>query len=831
MAVLTVTTSDDTDNGAQGGLSLREAVGLAAKSRGADTIVFSNKLLQAQGVNYVTLDEAIEIGAAGGALTINGDLDGDGVSDVFVSAGDAHHLTIDAGAKVTLANLDFVSGRSRGEHADGGTAGKAGQPGARGGFDGRDGADGRNSTSNGSDGAGGDRGEDAAGAIVNGGDLTLLRVGFGGNLADGGDGGDGGNGGAGGNGGFAGDGKGPPLPLNQTSFDDNRGITIGPDGKIQWIDRANDQFDPPDGGTGGDGGNGADGGRGGGGHAAGAILNKAGGVLSMADVAFGGRLSSGLVLDGNSASAGDGGVGGRGGIGGAGGGGGDGGEGGYDWASLEGVVFEPEGPNLMFYRTYVVHYDTGEAGLGGDGGSGGDGGAGGRNGVGGGAGTVVNLGVVKGTAAFTANEIESGAGGRVSGGQRVVGEAGIAGFDGQGGRGADVAVGWQAWSGTSEFDVNVESHPNWAAFIAQYADVLDRSPFVPPIDGKVADGSDGVRGAAGQAGAFGASGKQSDAILNAGGRNSAADGEALIYLHGLGQTWNGQGEPQISFFINRLGDTSGDVTVDWRLAPDGAGARVSAADFPGGKLPSGSVTLSAVRDLEVFDRAVNVQRVDVAIRQDMLDEAPEGFRIEIVGVSDRDAVVGTKSFSGTMVDTPEPILGTLGDDRRLNGTSRSDLIDGLKGDDRISGLAGADTLRGGAGDDTLIGGTGGDRLIGGAGADMLTGGAGADVFVFEAPADSRGGGADVIADFGKGDRIDLRAIDAHAAKAKDQTFAFIGEDAFGKKAGELRYEQVDRAGTRTDFTVVTGDVNGDGRADFEIRLAGLKDLSAGDFFL
>ena len=84
----------------------------------------------------------------------------------------------------------------------------------------------------------------------------------------------------------------------------------------------------------------------------------------------------------------------------------------------------------------------------------------------------------------------------------------------------------------------------------------------------------------------------------------------------------------------------------------------------------------------------------------------------------------------------------------LRGGKGADTLTGGEGDDLLRGRKGDDTLGGGAGDDTLRGGRGADTLTGGAGADTLTGGRGADTFVFEA-----GDGADIITDFGAGDRI------------------------------------------------------------------------------
>jgi hypothetical protein len=106
----------------------------------------------------------------------------------------------------------------------------------------------------------------------------------------------------------------------------------------------------------------------------------------------------------------------------------------------------------------------------------------------------------------------------------------------------------------------------------------------------------------------------------------------------------------------------------------------------------------------------------------------------------------------------------------------------------------------------------------------MTGGADNDLFKF---ADGDFGGvtrstADRIVDFATGDKVDLSAVDANTLLASDQGFSFIGTGAFSHTAGELRYEQV--AGN----TYLSGDTNGDGIADFMIKLDGLHTVSGAD---
>lgn len=145
----------------------------------------------------------------------------------------------------------------------------------------------------------------------------------------------------------------------------------------------------------------------------------------------------------------------------------------------------------------------------------------------------------------------------------------------------------------------------------------------------------------------------------------------------------------------------------------------------------------------------------------------------------------------------------------------------------IFGNGGANTLTGLAGNDILNGGLGNDRLIGGAGVDTLNGGAGADRFIFSALSDSTNLARDTIQSFSRAsaDVIDLSLLDANSRLAGNQVFTFKGATAFTNKAGELIY------GYSGTSTVVKGDVNGDGTADFVFTLNSKVALVASDFVL
>jgi serralysin len=178
-------------------------------------------------------------------------------------------------------------------------------------------------------------------------------------------------------------------------------------------------------------------------------------------------------------------------------------------------------------------------------------------------------------------------------------------------------------------------------------------------------------------------------------------------------------------------------------------------------------------------------------------------------------------------DIQLPNQGDAAGDRYSNiesviGGAYADKLVGNSGANTIKGGAGNDRLYGQSGNDTLSGGSGNDALSGSSGKDVLYGGSGADTFVFTAASHSRGSSIDTIKDFVRGsDHIDLRGIDASAKAGGNQAFSFIGKSAFSGKAGQLKFTS----------GVLSGDLNGDKAADFQIKVAGLSTLSKGEFYL
>jgi Ca2+-binding RTX toxin-like protein len=138
--------------------------------------------------------------------------------------------------------------------------------------------------------------------------------------------------------------------------------------------------------------------------------------------------------------------------------------------------------------------------------------------------------------------------------------------------------------------------------------------------------------------------------------------------------------------------------------------------------------------------------------------------------------------------------------------------------DDLFGAGGKDKIKGGGADDLLFGESGVDKLTGGASQDGLFGGGGKDDFIYTKVSDSKTGASkrDHINDFVVGtDRINLKKIDANIDVGGDQAFTF-GGDTFDNVAGELI--QFDDG----EDSVLAGDVNGDGDADFAILIVGVQ---------
>ena len=195
-------------------------------------------------------------------------------------------------------------------------------------------------------------------------------------------------------------------------------------------------------------------------------------------------------------------------------------------------------------------------------------------------------------------------------------------------------------------------------------------------------------------------------------------------------------------------------------------------------------------------------------------------RIVAIGPGDVDIVLPR---FGTANGIERIEAGGTGGRVTLLGTWANNLLDfstvALVGSNIvIDGLEGNDTVSGSSADDRINGGSGADRITGGGGADTMTGGTERDTFVFSQASHigTASGPHDTITDFVSGlDLIDLFAIDASTLVAGNQAFVYVAGAAFTGVAGELRLSN----------GLLSGDVNGDRIADFDLGLPGVAALS------
>jgi lysophospholipase L1-like esterase len=171
------------------------------------------------------------------------------------------------------------------------------------------------------------------------------------------------------------------------------------------------------------------------------------------------------------------------------------------------------------------------------------------------------------------------------------------------------------------------------------------------------------------------------------------------------------------------------------------------------------------------------------------------------------------------------VYGRSGNDR-LYGGAGNDRLYGSSGDDWFYGSSGHDVFKGDSGADRIYGDSGNDSITGGTGRDIMFGGSGLDRFVFLSRSESgtTASKRDVIADFTRGDKVDLSYLDANTTRSGNQKFTFVSK--FTGRPGELQWDENSKG------FMVSADVNGNGIADFSIQLnTKLGSLRSSDFIL
>jgi Ca2+-binding RTX toxin-like protein len=280
---------------------------------------------------------------------------------------------------------------------------------------------------------------------------------------------------------------------------------------------------------------------------------------------------------------------------------------------------------------------------------------------------------------------------------------------------------------------------------------------------------------------------------------------ASTLLAGENLTFDGSAETNGSFFIyggkgvdTLTGGSGADVSF---FAEDG---RFAATDHVDGGAGLDAMVLRGNYTLTLSGTSiVNVETVVLNSGSDArFYAAGTPFSYDITTADDTVAAGATMTFNGGQLSASETLHfdGSL----ETNGNFR---------------------LFGGSASDVIKGGAGNDLLYGGLGQDDLTGGAGADTFRYQGAGESTTTATDRILDFATGDIIDLGRIDA-VTGGNDDAFHIVG--AFDGQAGELVLTQ----GANNVWTV-SGDVDGNGQADFQIlvTVADGHQLGSADFVL
>ncbi|MBL8562651.1 MAG: M10 family metallopeptidase C-terminal domain-containing protein [Gemmobacter sp.] len=297
-------------------------------------------------------------------------------------------------------------------------------------------------------------------------------------------------------------------------------------------------------------------------------------------------------------------------------------------------------------------------------------------------------------------------------------------------------------------------------------------------------------------------------------------GQHIVDLDGL---FGGAQDPAQTAFFTELVRHPGfealyaEYFALWR--ENGGGLLAHFSDFgEGGRYGSWGIWDSAYAEDSARARAVEAFRDGTEAW--WADDRDPGTFLNGATLVDR---AGQDRLHGTALadllsglDGNNRLFGAAGDDR-LMARDGQDSLSGGRGKDALSGGGGDDRLQGGTGRDVLNGDAGDDVLLGGWGSDLLTGGAGADRFVFT-PGQ---GGRDIITDFQRGeDRIDLSGLGLEQS-------AWHGQRGLSRDGEAELVLRVFANGT----LALRIDLQGDGRADVVIRLAGLDQIDLGDLIL
>jgi Ca2+-binding RTX toxin-like protein len=261
--------------------------------------------------------------------------------------------------------------------------------------------------------------------------------------------------------------------------------------------------------------------------------------------------------------------------------------------------------------------------------------------------------------------------------------------------------------------------------------------------------------------------------------------------------------------------------INYSLLQGGAFSNVSDSGFNGYALtfdaltqPSGRVSINAA-DLLDSESSLQITQDDISFDRDTVfmnvDGLPfsTGDTVNIILGFKIDGSARSESLQG---DAGRDRISGLSGNDKIAGLGGKDILFGGQGNDQIDGGSGSDKIYGGTGTDTIKGGTGDDTIDSGAGNDILFGNSGADNFVFN-DALSATTNVDAIKDFVVNvddiflSRADFAAIGTSLTASEFKVGLTVDSTdhiIYNKATGELFYDtNGSGAGGRTLFATVT----------------------------
>jgi len=314
-----------------------------------------------------------------------------------------------------------------------------------------------------------------------------------------------------------------------------------------------------------------------------------------------------------------------------------------------------------------------------------------------------------------------------------------------------------------------------------------------------------------------------------------------------------------TYYIDRLYGGAGNFNQNFNgyrgadIIDGGAGRddRVWHSDDPSGAVVNLSSKSITIQSVNIFSNSLKLAGVEagigpIMIMKEAIDqlEAPKISAVAtnraLDGWGNLDVLTNIEAATGSNFN--DQLYGS--DSRNLlNGNDGSDFIIGNGGDDYLVGGFGHDFFHGGLGRDWIVmdelnwgkltqTGTNGSYTY--SGRYLRDAEQSGNMISYKSVNESTVSNSDVIDGFVlEYDLIDLTSIDANTKRSGNQNFDSTMVTSFTKKVGQLKISEftnlvdnyntsVSTNGYKLSGTELQGDINGDGVADFSIKLVGVS---------